>query len=119
MRKIIPGVSVLAVVFPDRAPLPLAEIRSPLFPRYPGVTRVVQPLLFRYVHYFFCSHGGVASPYNDLRRGYRWVRRIFLSVRVACRNCAAVAADDTLNPHSNSERENGLIQICPWTLFTR
>ena len=36
VREIVPRVSILAVVFADRAPLPLAEIGPPFFPRDPA-----------------------------------------------------------------------------------
>ena len=45
MGEIVPGVSVLAVIFADRAPLPFAEVGSPLLPRDAGLTGFVQPLL--------------------------------------------------------------------------
>src|SRR5208282_4165557 len=41
MRQVIPGLTVRAVVFPDRPPLPLADIRPP---QVPG-TGLAQPIL--------------------------------------------------------------------------
>src|SRR5947208_16751439 len=32
MGEIVPGVSVLAIIFPDRAPLALAQVGTPTFP---------------------------------------------------------------------------------------
>ena len=55
--KIVPRISVLAVVFADRTPLPLAEVRSPLFPWDTRVTSVVQALLFRDVCDVLCRQG--------------------------------------------------------------
>ena len=46
MGEVVPGMSVRAVVLPDRAPLALAEIRPPVLPRNALLTRLVQsPLL--------------------------------------------------------------------------
>src|SRR5215203_4492872 len=50
MGKIVPGVAVGAVVLADRAPLPLAEIRSPFLPRDLRLACLVQPPLFSDVH---------------------------------------------------------------------
>src|SRR3954465_4400752 len=33
VRKVVPGVTVFAVVFPNRSPLPFPEVRTPLAPR--------------------------------------------------------------------------------------
>src|SRR5215472_8616295 len=44
--EVIPGISVLAVVLPYRAPLPLAQVRPPLFPRDATLTGLIKPLLF-------------------------------------------------------------------------
>ena len=46
MAKIIPGITVFAVVFPDGAPLAFAEIRSPFFPGNARVARFFKTLLF-------------------------------------------------------------------------
>ena len=48
--EVVPGVAVLAVVLADRAPLPLAEIRSPFLPRDLRLARLVQTRLFRHIH---------------------------------------------------------------------
>src|ERR1700735_2995198 len=42
MREIIPGIAVLAVVFADGAPLPLAQVGPPFFPRNLGVVAFPQ-----------------------------------------------------------------------------
>src|SRR5882757_1873061 len=42
VREVAPGVAVLAVIFADRAPLALAEIRTPLLPADPPVARLFQ-----------------------------------------------------------------------------
>ena len=45
VREVVPGVAVVAVVLADRAPLALAEVRSPLLPGDLRLARLVQPLL--------------------------------------------------------------------------
>ena len=55
MGEIVPGISILAVVFADRAPLPFAKVWSPFFPRNACLPRFVQPLLFCYVFNFLVS----------------------------------------------------------------
>src|SRR5437879_12809344 len=40
MRQIFPGITVLAVILPDGAPLTLAEIGAPLAPRGAGPSRL-------------------------------------------------------------------------------
>ena len=45
MGEIVPGVAVVAVVLPDRAPLPLAEVGAPLLPGEVRFARIVQPFL--------------------------------------------------------------------------
>ena len=45
MGEVVPGVAVVAVVLADRAPLPLAEVGSPLLPGDVRLARLVQPLL--------------------------------------------------------------------------
>ncbi len=47
--EVIPRVAGLAVIFADRAPLAFAEVRPPLPPWYPLLTRLGQPRLFRCV----------------------------------------------------------------------
>src|SRR5215471_18308803 len=42
VREIIPRVAILAVVLAHRAPLALAEIRSPLLPRHSFLARLVE-----------------------------------------------------------------------------
>ena len=32
MREVVPGIAVLAIILADRTPLPLAQVRTPLFP---------------------------------------------------------------------------------------
>src|SRR5258705_11255886 len=46
MAEVIPGVAVFAVIFPDCAPLPFAQIRSPFFPRGVRVARCFEALCF-------------------------------------------------------------------------
>src|SRR5262249_33917481 len=46
MAEIRPGIPVLAVVLPDRSPLPLAEIRPPCAPRHTFLG-LPEPALFR------------------------------------------------------------------------
>ena len=57
MGEIVPGVAVLAVVLADRAPLPLAQLGSPVLLRDSRLARVIQPLLVRDVDDFLLSHG--------------------------------------------------------------
>jgi hypothetical protein len=40
MREVIPGVAIAAVVFADRAPGSLAEIRTPTLPVFPALPRL-------------------------------------------------------------------------------
>jgi len=47
MAEVRPGVPVAAVVLPDRAPLPLAQVRTPPAPRHPRLVRLYQPLPLR------------------------------------------------------------------------
>jgi hypothetical protein len=54
--EVVPGVSVLAVVLANRAPLALTQVGAPFPPRDSGFARLVQPLLFRYLHHVFQSH---------------------------------------------------------------
>src|SRR5277367_3811150 len=42
MREIVPGIAVLAVVFADGAPLPLAKVGTPFFPRNLGLVAFSQ-----------------------------------------------------------------------------
>src|SRR5271154_4467042 len=42
MREIIPGIAVLAVIFADSAPLPLAQVGTPFFPRNLGLVAFPQ-----------------------------------------------------------------------------
>src|SRR5579862_3467024 len=46
MTEVVPGIPVLAVVFANRAPLPLTQIRPPLLPRYTRFPRIIQAPLF-------------------------------------------------------------------------
>ena len=43
--EVVPGVAVVAVVLPDRSPLPLAEVWSPLLPGRAILPRLIQPVL--------------------------------------------------------------------------
>ena len=45
MGEVIPGIAAFAVVLPHRAPLPLAQIRSPFLPRDSRLARLVQAFL--------------------------------------------------------------------------
>ena len=54
--EVRPRITVVAVVLANRAPLALAEIRSPLLPRNALLAGLVQPRLFDDV-----GHGGVSS----------------------------------------------------------
>ena len=47
MSEVVPGIAVVTVVLTHRAPLALAEVRSPLFPGHPVLTCMVEPLLLR------------------------------------------------------------------------
>ena len=49
VRKIVPGVAVRAVVLAHGAPLPLAEIGTPFFPRDARFARFIQAALFGHV----------------------------------------------------------------------
>src|SRR5882672_3295942 len=46
VRKIFPRCPIRTVIFPDRAPLPLAQIRPPALPVPGALMRFVQTLLF-------------------------------------------------------------------------
>src|SRR4029077_8194147 len=46
VRKIFPGRPVRTVIFPDRAPLPLAKVGSPALPVPGALVRFIQTLLF-------------------------------------------------------------------------
>ena len=51
MGEVVPRIAIGAVVFPHRAPLPLAEVRTPFFPRrFPIVS-------FRESCLFYRTHG--------------------------------------------------------------
>src|SRR5258705_4562559 len=79
--EIVPGVAVSAVVFADRPPLSLAQVRSPFFPGDVCLARVVQPLLlgdvYHGIHFFWPPQRTGppprwAAPTNvrhDIRRG--------------------------------------------------
>jgi hypothetical protein len=45
MTKVVPRISILAVVFANRAPLPLAEVGSLLLPRSSLLAGFIQPML--------------------------------------------------------------------------
>src|SRR5215472_9305430 len=47
MRKVVPGIAIIAVIFANRPPLPLAEIGTPLLPGHMGLAGFIQTLLFR------------------------------------------------------------------------
>src|ERR1700734_1001669 len=70
MREIIPGIAVLAIVFADGAPLPLAQVGPPLFPRYLGVVAFPQASAFGggrsyYRLGFFNRPFQICLPWND------------------------------------------------------
>src|SRR5262249_57433889 len=54
VAEVVPRVTGRAVVFADRAPLPFAQVRSPLLPRNPALASLLQPTVFR----FLSRHGG-------------------------------------------------------------
>ena len=58
VREVVPGVAALAVVLPDRPPLPLAEVRAPLLPGSAPLPCVVEPCLL-----------GVGGRFGGLRGG--------------------------------------------------
>src|SRR4029077_15065607 len=43
--EVIPGIAVIAIVFTDRAPLPLAQVGSPFLPWDSRLARLVQAFL--------------------------------------------------------------------------
>ncbi len=45
--QVLPGIAVLAVVLPDRTPLPLAQIGPPLFPGNSSYPALLKPMCFR------------------------------------------------------------------------
>src|SRR6516225_1673660 len=47
MRKVVPGIAIIAVIFANRPPLPFAEIGTPLLPGHMGLAGFIQTLLFR------------------------------------------------------------------------
>ena len=52
--EVVPGVAVVAVVLAHRAPLPLAQVGSPLLPGNAARLRLVEPFLLRvFAHYSF------------------------------------------------------------------
>src|SRR5262245_61767084 len=54
VAEIIPGITVVAVILPHRAPLAFAEVWSPFFPRSVAVSGCFESLLFG-------IHGGILS----------------------------------------------------------
>src|SRR5215469_16593349 len=55
MRKVAPCVSILAVVFTNRAPLPLAKIGTPLSPRRLAIAGFFKSGRFRILRHFCTS----------------------------------------------------------------
>ena len=53
MGEIVPGVAILAIVLPDRAPLPLTQVGTPFLPWNSRIARIIQPLLFRSVDHLY------------------------------------------------------------------
>src|SRR5215472_13610921 len=47
VRKVVPGIAIIAVILANRPPLPLAEIGTPLLPGHMGLAGFIQTLLFR------------------------------------------------------------------------
>src|SRR5262249_18280834 len=47
MGKVVPGVTVRAVIFAHGAPLPLTQVRAPLLPRGSSFAVLLEPGLFR------------------------------------------------------------------------
>src|SRR5262245_59386117 len=70
VAEVVPRVAVHAVVFADRAPLPLAEIWSPLLPGDPALAGLVEPSLFRDVDASRdrCTIRGLLVGHRFLRR---------------------------------------------------
>ncbi|MNK95740.1 hypothetical protein D3C87_1159890 [compost metagenome] len=64
MGEVIPGVAVVAVVFPDRPPLPLAQVRPPFFPGCAPRLCFDKPLLLCVI-----AHGFSPSRWKSLMRG--------------------------------------------------
>lgn len=63
VRQVFPGGSILAVVFANRAPGPLAEVGAPAFPVLLAVARLFQPPLF-VIHLLHLVRKHVANPGN-------------------------------------------------------
>src|SRR5687768_2606127 len=68
MVEIVPGVAILAVVLPDRPPLPFAEVGAPFLPGDTRLACIVQPFLFGDIRYS-CAHLPTSScrHRSDLR----------------------------------------------------
>src|SRR5262249_33914280 len=62
VRKIVPGIAVLAVIFTNRTPLPFAEVGYPHLPGYVGFAGFIQALLFRSIGELG-SHGKSLLPW--------------------------------------------------------
>ncbi len=69
MREVVPGIAVVAVIFADGSPLPLAEIRSPLFPRDALLSRFIQSLLFCYIDNV-CDTHRCSLRFDHIEDGY-------------------------------------------------
>src|SRR5262249_10192137 len=69
MREVGPRVPVLAVVLPDGAPLPLAEVRAPLLPVRLAAVAVVQPPLLG-VRTPVVGHGLSPAPVRRASEGW-------------------------------------------------
>src|SRR4030095_6477223 len=69
VREVVPRVAILAVVLTDRAPLPLAEVRSPFLPGDLRFARLVQPVLLSRV----CCSGGQVVPPSLVHFFFSWI----------------------------------------------
>ena len=93
--EVVPGVAVLAVVLPDRAPLPFAEIRPPLLPGDSAAPCFFQARLLRRRGLRFCvavSHGRSIS--RRLRRMNCTISRASVNRIAATSVGGAPGADD-------------------------
>jgi hypothetical protein len=59
VREVVPGIAVGTIVFANRAPLPLAQVRSPFFPRHVVRACLPQSGLFSVVQYL---HSRTVAP---------------------------------------------------------
>src|SRR5262249_38636919 len=103
MRKVVPGIAIIAVIFANRPPLPFPEIGTPLLPGHMGLAGCIQTLLFRSFDElgfhgaisFGCSNGALAgfaralqARQDDASAGIRGQIAVTLHAIRPCHGCA-------------------------------